>query len=50
MQIVNLGNCAIQISGARTKYDGEEDDELLEGDWKDITMEDFDRLYKLLQS
>ena len=32
------------------EHDGEEDNELLEGDWEGITVEDFDWLYRLLQS
>ena len=31
-------------------YDGEEDDELSASDWGDVTVEDFNQLYRLLQS
>jgi uncharacterized protein involved in exopolysaccharide biosynthesis len=32
------------------EHDEEQDDELSVSDWKDITVEDFDRLYRLLRS
>ena len=32
VQVVDSRNCAIQISAAMAKHDGEEDDELLESD------------------
>ena len=32
------------------EHDGEEDDELLEGNWEGVIVEDFDLLYRLLQS
>ena len=50
VQVPDSGNSAIQISAAMAEHDGEEDDELLEGDWEGVTVEDFDRLYRLLQS
>ena len=32
------------------EHDEEEDDELSANDWKDVTVEDFDQLYRLLRS
>ena len=32
------------------EHDKEEDDELSANDWEGVTVEDFDRLYRLLQS
>jgi hypothetical protein len=32
------------------EHDEEEDDELLTSDWEGVTVEDFDRLYRLLRS
>ena len=50
VQVANSRNIAIQICAAITEHDGEEDNELLEGDWEDVTVEDFDRLYRFLWS
>ena len=50
VQVADLGNCAIQISVAIAEHDGEKDNELLEGDWEGVMVEDFNRLYKLLRS
>src|SRR5450759_4737966 len=50
VQVPDSGNCAIQISAAMAEHDGEEDGELLTSDWEGITVEDFDRLYRLLRS
>lgn len=50
LQVPDSGNCAIQISAAIAEHDGEEHDELVEGDWEGVTVEDFDRLYRLLRS
>jgi hypothetical protein len=50
MQIVDSGNCALQRIAAMAEHDEEEDDELSASDWEGVTVEDFDRLYRLLRS
>ena len=50
VQVADSGNCAIQISATMAEHDGKEDDELLEGDWEGVTVEDFDWVYRLLRS
>jgi len=49
-QATDSGYCAIQISAAMAEHDGNEDEELLEGDWEGVTVEHFDRLYRLLRA
>jgi hypothetical protein len=50
VQATNLGNCALQRIAAMAEHDEEEDDELSASDWEGVTVEDFDRLYRLLRS
>jgi uncharacterized protein involved in exopolysaccharide biosynthesis len=50
VQFADLGNCTIQIIAAMAEHDEEQDDELSVSDWEDMTVEDFDRLYRLLRS
>ena len=50
VQVADSRNCAIQISIAMAEHGREEDNELLEGDWEGITVEDFNQLYRFLQS
>jgi predicted RNase H-like nuclease (RuvC/YqgF family) len=50
VQVADSGNCALQIIAAMVEHDEEEDDELSASDWEGVTVEDFDRLYKLLRS
>jgi hypothetical protein len=50
VQSADSGNCSLQIIAAMAEYDEEEDDELSASDWEGITVEDFDRLYRLLCS
>jgi predicted RNase H-like nuclease (RuvC/YqgF family) len=50
VQVVDSGNCALQIIAAMAEHDEEEDDELSVSDWEGVTVEDFDRLYRLLHS
>jgi predicted RNase H-like nuclease (RuvC/YqgF family) len=49
VQVADLRNCALQIIAAMAEHDEEEDDELLASDWEGVTVEDFDRLYRLLR-
>jgi hypothetical protein len=44
VHVPDSGNCALQ------RIDEEEDDELSASDWEGVTVEDFDRLYRLLRS
>ena len=50
VQIANSKNCTLQIIVAMAEHDEEEDEELSESDWEGIMVENFNRLYKLLQS
>jgi hypothetical protein len=50
VQAADSGNCALQIIVAMAEHDEEEDDELSASDWEGVTVEDFDRLYRLLCS
>jgi hypothetical protein len=50
VQAVDSGNCVLQIIAAMVEHDEEEDEELSASDWEGVTMEDFDRLYRLLRS
>jgi hypothetical protein len=50
VQVADSGNCTLQIIAAMAEHDEEEDDELLASDWEGVTVEDFDRLYRLLRS
>jgi hypothetical protein len=50
VQVADSGNRALQIIAAMVEHDEEEDDELLASDWEGVTVEDFDRLYRLLRS
>jgi hypothetical protein len=50
VQVVDSGNCALQVIAAMAEHDEEEDDELSASDWEGVTVEDFDRLYRLLRS
>jgi hypothetical protein len=50
VQLADSGNCTLQIIAAMAEHDEEEDDELSASDWEGITVEDFDRLYRLLRS
>jgi hypothetical protein len=50
VQVADSGNCALQIIAAMAEHDKEEDDELLANDWEGVTVENFDRLYRLLRS
>jgi hypothetical protein len=49
VQSTDSGDCALQIIAAMAEHDEEQDDELLASDWEGITVEDFDRLYRLLR-
>jgi hypothetical protein len=49
VQVADSGNCALQIIAAMAEHDEEEDDELSASDWEGVTVEDFDRLYRLLR-
>jgi hypothetical protein len=50
VQAADSGNCALQRIAAMAEHDEEEDDELSASDWEGVTVEDFDRLYRLLRS
>jgi hypothetical protein len=50
VQVADSGNCTLQIIAAMAEHDEEEDDELSASDWEGVTVEDFDRLYRLLCS
>jgi hypothetical protein len=50
VQATDTGICALQRIVAMAKHDEEEDDELSVSDWEGVTVEDFDRLYRLLSS
>jgi hypothetical protein len=50
VQVADSGNCALQRIVAMAEYDEEEDDELSASDWEGVTVEDFDRVYRLLRS
>jgi hypothetical protein len=50
VQVADSGNCTLQRIAAMAKHDEEEDDELSASDWEGVTVEDFDRLYRLLSS
>jgi hypothetical protein len=50
VQVADSGNCALQIIATMAEHDEEEDDELLASGWEGVTVEDFDRLYRLLRS
>jgi hypothetical protein len=50
VQVADSGNCALQIIAAMVEHDEEEDDELLVSDWEGVTVENFDRLHRLLRS
>jgi hypothetical protein len=50
VQSVDSGDCTLQMIAAMAEHDEEQDDELLASDWEGITVEDFDRLYRLLHS
>jgi predicted nuclease with TOPRIM domain len=50
VQLADSGNCALKIIAAMAEHDEEQDDELSASDWEGITVEDFDRLYRLLRS
>jgi hypothetical protein len=50
VQAADSGNCALQRIAAMAEHDEEEDDELSVSDWEGVTVEDFDRLYRLLRS
>jgi hypothetical protein len=50
VQVADSGNCALQRIATMAEHDEEEDDELLASKWEGVTVEDFDRLYRLLRS
>ena len=50
IQPTDSGNCALQIIVAMAEHDEEEDFELSTSDWEGVTVENFDRLYRLLLS
>jgi hypothetical protein len=50
VQSTDSRNCALQIIAAMAEHDEEQDDELSTSNWEGITMENFDRLYRLLCS
>jgi hypothetical protein len=50
VQAADSGNCTLQRIAAMVEHDEEEDDELSASDWEGVTVEDFDRLYRLLRS
>jgi hypothetical protein len=50
VQVADSGNYALQIIATMAEHDEEEDDELSASDWEGVTVEDFDRLYRLLRS
>jgi hypothetical protein len=50
VQIAYSRNCALQIIVAMAEHDEEEDKEISASDWEGVTVEDFDRLYRLLRS
>jgi hypothetical protein len=50
VQVADSGNCTLQRIAAMAEHDEEEDDELSASDWEGVTVEDFDRLYRLLRS
>jgi hypothetical protein len=50
VQVADSGNCALQIIAAMAEHDEEGDNELSASDWEGVTVEDFDRLYRLLRS
>jgi predicted RNase H-like nuclease (RuvC/YqgF family) len=50
VQSADSRDCALQIVAAMAEHDEKQDDELLASDSEGITVEDFDRLYRLLRS
>jgi hypothetical protein len=50
IQVADSGKCALQIIATMAEHDEEEDDELSASDWEGVTVQDFDRLYRLLRS
>jgi hypothetical protein len=50
VQSVDSRDCTLQIIAAMVEHDEEQDDELSASDWKGITVEDYNRLYRLLHS
>jgi predicted RNase H-like nuclease (RuvC/YqgF family) len=50
VQSADSGDCTFQIIAAMAEHDEEQDDELSVSDWEGITVEDFNRLYRLLHS
>jgi hypothetical protein len=50
VQVTDLGNCALQRIAAMVEHDEGEDYELSANDSEGVTVEDFDRLYRLLRS
>jgi hypothetical protein len=50
VQAADSENCALQRNATLAQHDEEEDNELSASDWEGVTVEDFDRLYRLLHS
>jgi hypothetical protein len=50
VQVADSRNCTLQRIASMAEHDEEEDDELSASDWEGVTVEDFDRLYRLLHS
>jgi hypothetical protein len=50
VQVADSGNYILQIIAAMAEHDEEEDDELSASNWEGVTVEDFNRLYRLLRS
>jgi hypothetical protein len=50
VQVADSRNCTLQRIAAMAEHDEKEDDELLASDWEGVTVEAFDRLYRLLRS
>jgi hypothetical protein len=50
VQVADSGNCALQRIAAMAEHNEEEDNELSASDWEGVTVEDFDRLFRLLRS
>jgi hypothetical protein len=50
VQVADSRNCALQRIAAMAEHDEEEDDELSASGWEGVTVEAFDRLYRLLRS
>jgi hypothetical protein len=50
VQAADSGNCTLQRIAAMAEHDEEEEDEFSASDWEGVTVEDFNRLYRLLCS